>query len=69
MCAGENINVELTAEDKSLAVATHDDNGDPLVAPEAGILYVVLRFGEDGALLSVRQTVRPWGTVDDHIEF
>ncbi|MCD8135263.1 MAG: FimB/Mfa2 family fimbrial subunit [Parabacteroides gordonii] len=69
MCSGENLGVELTAEDRTLAIATHDDNGNPLKAPEAGILYVVLRFGEDGALLSVRQTVRPWGTVDDHIEF
>ena len=69
MCAGENINVELTAENRTLGIATHDDDGDPLVAPEAGILYVVLRFGENGALLSVRQTVRPWGTIDDHIEF
>lgn len=69
MCSGENLGVELTAEDRTLAIATHDDNGDPLKAPEAAILYVILRFGEDGALLSVRQTVRPWGTADDHIEF
>lgn len=69
MCAGENLGVELTAEDRTLATATHDDDGNPLQAPEAGILYVVLRFGEDGALLSVRQAVRPWGTVDDYIEF
>lgn len=69
ICFGENLSVELTAEDCTLATATHDDNGDPLKAPEAGVLYVVLRFGENGALLSVRQTVRPWGTVDDHIEF
>lgn len=69
MCSGENLNVELSADNRTLAVATEDDNGDPLVAPEAGILYVVLIFGEDGALLSVRQTIRPWGTVDDHIEF
>lgn len=69
MCAGENLNVQLTADANTLAIATHDDYGKPLVAPEAAILYVVLRFGEDGALLSVRQAVRPWGTVDDHIEF
>lgn len=69
MCAGENLNVELTAANRSLAVATHDDYGAPLVAPEAAVLYVVLRFGEDGALLSVRQAIRPWGTVDDNIEF
>jgi hypothetical protein len=50
-------------------VATHDDDGKPLTAPEAAVLYVILRFGEDGALLSVRQAIRPWGTVDDHIEF
>ena len=46
-----------------------DDDGKPLTAPEAAVLYVILRFGEDGALLSVRQAIRPWGTVDDHIEF
>lgn len=69
MCAGENLNVELSAENRTLAVATEDDYGKPLKAPEAGILYVVLTFGEDGALLSVRQAIRPWGTVNDHIEF
>lgn len=69
MCSGDNLGVELTAEDRTLAVATHDDDGKPLKAPEAGVLYVVLRFAENGSLLSVRQTVRPWGTVDDHIEF
>lgn len=69
MCAGENLNVQLTAEGNTLAVATHDDDGKPLTAPEAAVLYVILRFGEDGALLSVRQAIRPWGTVDDHIEF
>ncbi len=69
MCSGENLNVQLTAEGNTLAVATHDDDGKPLTAPEAAVLYVILRFGEDGALLSVRQAIRPWGTVDDHIEF
>ena len=61
--------IQLTAEGNTLAVATHDDDGKPLTAPEAAVLYVILRFGEDGALLSVRQAIRPWGTVDDHIEF
>lgn len=69
MCSGDSLGVELTAENLTLATATHDDDGKPLKAPEAGILYVVLRFAENGSLLSVRQTVRPWGTVDDHIEF
>lgn len=69
MCAGENLSIELSADNHTLAVATKDDYGKPLVAPEARILYVVLIFGEDGALLSVRQTIRSWGTVDDHIEF
>lgn len=59
MCSGENLNVQLTAEGNTLAVATHDDDGKPLTAPEAAVLYVILRFGEDGALLSVRQAIRP----------
>ena len=69
MCSGENLNIELMAGEQQLAVVTHDDDGKPLVASEADILYVILHFGEDGALLSVRQTVRPWGTADDEIEF
>ncbi|MEG1544264.1 MAG: FimB/Mfa2 family fimbrial subunit [Tannerellaceae bacterium] len=69
MAAGQNLKVALDYNGKMLATTTVDENGDPLVAPEGQSLLVVFRFSSDGAFIGVRAMVRPWGYIEDNIEF
>lgn len=67
-CLGEDMGVELAANGNNFLTVTTDDKGAPIRTSASENTFVVLEFAEDGTL-SVKVTVRPWGEVNDHIEF
>lgn len=67
-CLGEQMGVVLTANNAPFITVTEDDKGEKIRTTASENTFVVLEFAEDGTL-SVRVQVRPWGEVNDHIEF
>lgn len=67
-CLGENMGVVLSANGNQFLTVEEDDQGRPIETKPSENTFVVLEFAEDGTL-SVKVQVRPWGEVDDHIEF
>lgn len=67
VCYGENIAFSLQLNGQSLGEVSQDDNGDPIKITVGQDTHAIFRFGQDGTLVSVRVTVRPWGQVDDDI--
>lgn len=67
-CPGTDLGVSLDINGINLGSAVADVNGDPIVTKAGENTHIVLEFAEDGTL-SARVQVRPWGEVNDHIEF
>lgn len=67
-CPGDGLGVSLDVNGISLGSAVVDDKGNPIVTRAGENTHIVLEFAEDGTL-SARVQVRPWGEVNDHIEF
>lgn len=65
--SGDTLAVSVNRDKNALDTATRDDEGNYII-PQAGKrLVVVFEYGENGALISVRQAIRDWGVVDDDI--
>lgn len=67
-CPGEGMEVSLSVNGVSLGSADRDNKGDPIGTFAGKNTHIILEFAEDGTL-SARVQVRPWGEVNDHIEF
>ena len=67
-CPGNSMGVSLDINGINLGSATVDQNGKPIETKAGENTHIVLEFAEDGTL-SARVQVRPWGEVNDHIEF
>ncbi|KKB55095.1 FimB/Mfa2 family fimbrial subunit [Parabacteroides gordonii] len=67
-CLGEKMGVSLSTNGEVFLTVDKDDNGNEIKTSPSENTFVLLQFAEDGNL-SVKVQVRPWGGVDDHIEF
>lgn len=67
LAAYDSVEVGLNVEQEELVRSSVDDLGNPFIPTPGRQTLVVFQFGESGALISVRQEIRPWGTVDDDI--
>ncbi|WP_278631706.1 FimB/Mfa2 family fimbrial subunit [Parabacteroides goldsteinii] len=67
-CPGDSLGVSLDINGINLGSATHDQDNKPIATKAGENTHIVLEFAEDGTL-SARVQVRPWGEVNDHIEF
>lgn len=67
---GDNLTISLDVEGQNIVSnVDKDDDGKPLSVEKGQTKYILLRFGKDGALISVRTAVRPWGYVGQDIDF
>lgn len=67
-CPGDDLGVSLDINGINLGSATRDQDNKPIATKAGENTHIVLEFAEDGTL-SARVQVRPWGEVNDHIEF
>ena len=67
-CPGDSLGVSLDINGINLGSATLDQDNKPIATKAGENTHIVLEFAEDGTL-SARVQVRPWGEVNDHIEF
>lgn len=67
-CPGSGMEVSLSVNGVQLGSAVVDEKGDEIATYAGQNTHIVLEFAEDGTL-SARVQVRPWGEVNDHIEF
>ena len=67
-CPGDGLGVSLDINGINLGSATHDQDNKPIATKAGENTHIVLEFAEDGTL-SARVQGRPWGEVNDHIEF
>lgn len=65
--SGDTLAIALNVNKDVLDIQTKDDNGDYFIPVPGKQVVVVFEYGESGALISVRQAIRDWGTVDDDI--
>ena len=67
-CPGSGMEVSLSVNGVQLGSAVVDEKGDAIATYAGQNTHIALEFAEDGTL-SARVQVRPWGEVNDHIEF
>lgn len=61
---GTNLTISLDVDGKSLVDNVgQDDFGEPLSVEKGQTKFISLRFSQDGVLVSVRTSVRPWDVV------
>jgi hypothetical protein len=68
ICTGENITGSFYLNDAEFTFLRENDNGPITAVPDQNYL-LVFQWGEDGEYLGVRVEVRPWGYIDDPIEW
>ena len=67
--AGTNLTFSINVGSTVLGAVSVDDTGTPLSTQEGKQTDVIIVFNEQGVLVNAKVSVRPWGEVDQNIEF